>query len=109
MTPYESDAVEPPVDGPVPTSIDWTKAGYVTAVRNQGACGSCWAFAAIASFEAGHMIAGRGNVDMSEQQAVDCDRSEQYIYSIHFYSEIKEKLINRGVKCNSKNLASSPI
>jgi C1A family cysteine protease len=53
--------------------IDWTRAGMVTPIKNQGGCGSCWAFAAVSDLESGHLLAGyRGGLDLSEQQLVDC-------------------------------------
>jgi cathepsin L len=60
--------------------FDWRDEDVVTAVRNQGACGSCWAFAAIATIESRYLIENGETVDenpinLSEQQLVDCVRS----------------------------------
>jgi len=55
--------------------IDWVAAGKVTPVKDQGQCGSCWAFSATAAHEAALLIAGRGSVSLSEQQLVDCSRA----------------------------------
>ncbi|KAL4011863.1 hypothetical protein IC575_028927 [Cucumis melo] len=38
----------------IPSSIDWRKKGAVNAIKNQGRCGSCWAFAAVAAVESIH-------------------------------------------------------
>lgn len=56
-----------------PTSVDWVKAGMVGAVRDQGDCGSCWAFSAVTAVETNAAIAGLPLRDLSEQQVVDCD------------------------------------
>lgn len=55
-------------------SIDWTTLGDVTPVRNQASCGSCWAFSAVAAMESANAVAGKGLIDLSEQQLVDCDK-----------------------------------
>lgn len=54
--------------------VDWR--GYMNPVRDQGRCGSCWAFASIATTEGRYAIKhGGSKVALSEQQLVDCSRS----------------------------------
>lgn len=56
-------------------SIDWTS--YFTAVKDQNPCGSCWAFASVAYFEAYLAIRGGGKVALSEQHLINCDTSNR--------------------------------
>ena len=59
-------------DVSIPDSIDWRDKGAVNPVKNQGDCGSCWAFSAVVSTEGAHQIKTGTLLSLSEQQVVDC-------------------------------------
>ena len=60
-----------PIDS-LPDSIDWRDLGAVNDIRDQGQCGSCWAFSAVASMEGAHAVRRGELLEFSEQQLVDC-------------------------------------
>jgi C1A family cysteine protease len=60
---------------PVPTTFDWRDKGAVTPVKDQGQCGSCWAFSATETIESYHFLAGKPLISLSPQQIVDCDKT----------------------------------
>nr|BDI12740.1 cysteine protease [Gentiana triflora x Gentiana scabra] len=57
----------------VPLSVDWREKKAVTGVKDQGDCGCCWAFSAIAAIEGINQLKTGKLVSLSEQQLVDCD------------------------------------
>ena len=73
----ESQEVLPMADGPLglPVSFDRRTLGQVTAIRNQGGCGSCWAFATVGAMETAMLVQGGLSTDLSEQYLVSCNQS----------------------------------
>ncbi|MEI7848670.1 MAG: C1 family peptidase [Chloroflexota bacterium] len=57
----------------LPTSFDWRTQGIVPAVRNQGSCGSCWAFGTVAVMESAIKMGGGALTDLSEQFLISCN------------------------------------
>lgn len=56
--------------------IDHSK--YMTKVKNQGSCGSCWAFSAVQSLESGYAMSSGNLIELSPQQFVDCVHEPEF-------------------------------
>jgi C1A family cysteine protease len=69
---FNSDRVIPPfaLDS---TDVDWRDWDVVAEARNQGICGSCYAFSTIAAAESAYAIATGSLYEFSEQHIVSCD------------------------------------
>lgn len=70
---YDSNRIVPPFAATA-TSVDWRTKNVITPVKDQGGCGSCWAFMATHPFEAAIAIQTGVLYRISQQQLVDCDR-----------------------------------
>ncbi len=67
--PFELD-----LDMTVPNTFSWMGKGVVNPIKDQKYCGSCWAFAAVASLESAWAIKTGSLLKLSEQELVDCSR-----------------------------------
>ena len=113
------------IDSPIPDSIDYRAFNYVTNVKNQGQCGSCWAFSAVGAIEGFHAKNTSNLTSLSEQNLVDCvnmsyncagcaggwpDRAMQYVIDNKgIDSENSYSYIGNDEQCkfNSSNIGAN--
>jgi len=70
---YTGPRVSRPAPAVKATKIDWRTKGAVSYVKDQAACGSCWAFSAVEAIESFAFLNGHGLHGLSPSQIVECD------------------------------------
>ena len=60
----------------LPVSLDWSTSGATTPVKDQGQCGSCWAYSATEGIESGLFMVTGTLTQLSEQQIIPCDKTD---------------------------------
>jgi len=67
--------------GQPPAAFDWRDTGKVTSIKDQGICGTCWAFGTTSVLESKVLLGESTEYDFSEQSVVLCvDPSWVYFY-----------------------------
>ncbi|KAF7279595.1 hypothetical protein GWI33_006990 [Rhynchophorus ferrugineus] len=84
-----------------PSSIDWRDQGRVTAVKDQGSCGSCWAFSITGSTEGAYALKTGSLVSLSEQQLVDCATDINYGCDGGYLEQTFPYIISKGLQSES--------
>jgi predicted outer membrane repeat protein len=85
----------------LPASLDWRKLDGCSPVKNQGGCGSCWAFAAMGVVESQYLIQSYKTLDLSEQWLVSCTDAGTcdggfYGRAFDFMVDAKDKCVLTG-------------
>merc|ERR1711973_327766 len=86
-----------PTDPPLPDEIDWRVYNKVTEVKNQGQCGSCWAFSTIGTIEGAYARSREELISLSEQQLVDCVTENSGCNGGFPYAALRYVINNGGV------------
>ncbi|XP_031827232.2 cathepsin L [Nomia melanderi] len=115
-----------PANVQLPESVDWRESGAVTPIKDQGHCGSCWAFSSVGALEGQHFRTKGVLTSLSEQNLIDCsgkygnngcqggmtDASFQYIkenHGIDTEESYPYEAINDKCRYNPRNSGADDI
>nr|AHX59270.1 procerain B [Calotropis procera] len=85
----------------LPNSVDWREKDVVFPIRNQGQCGSCWTFSAVASIETLIGIKEDRMIALSEQELLDCERTS-YGCKGGYYTDAFAYVAKKGLTSREK-------
>jgi C1A family cysteine protease len=108
---------EPSLENTV-TALDWRTQGVLNGIKNQGHCGSCWAFSAIAGIESNWAVKTGQLKNLAEQQLVDCssagtcdgghkDRAMDYGATHGFYTTASYPYTGKDGTCKTGTVGLS--
>lgn len=87
---------------PNASKLDLRTLNGVTPVKNQGGCGSCWAFCAVSTIESNYKLVNGETIDASEQQALSCTNSGSCAGGWH--TSVFDYLKTNNYKLTDENL-----